>query len=119
MIILAKNLEISNLLDIYGGMLNEHQRDFVDLYYNEDLSLAEISEHKGITRQGVRDNIKRGENYLLDLEEKVGVFKRQRQFNKQIEQISEKLGQISMISMTEEDKNLLNEIKTLCEKLTD
>ncbi|MBR5495951.1 MAG: DNA-binding protein, partial [Oscillospiraceae bacterium] len=72
-----------------------------------------------ITRQGVRDNIKRGENYLLDLEEKVGVFKRQRQFNKQLEQISEKLGQISMVSMTDEDKNLLNEIKALCEKLAD
>ena len=56
-----KNLEVAYLLDYYGGMLTEKQREVVDLYYNEDLSLAEISEHAGITRQGVRDSIKRGE----------------------------------------------------------
>ena len=52
-------------------MLTEKQKDVIDLYYNEDLSLAEIAEHEGISRQGVRDNIKRGEAYLLELEEKL------------------------------------------------
>lgn len=65
---MSKNLEISVLLDYYGGMLTDKQRDVIDLYYNQDLSLAEIAEHEKISRQGVRDNIKRGEAYLTELE---------------------------------------------------
>ncbi len=66
-----KNLEISYLLDFYKNTLTEKQRDVLELYYNDDLSLAEISEIVGITRQGVRDSIKRGERELLELEEKL------------------------------------------------
>ncbi len=66
-----KNLGISVLLDHYGAMLTDKQRDVIDLYYNQDLSLAEIAEHEGISRQGVRDNIKRGEAFLLEMEEKL------------------------------------------------
>lgn len=67
----GKDLHIAVLFDFYGAMLTEKQKDVIDLYYNEDLSLAEIAEHEGISRQGVRDNIKRGEAYLLELEEKL------------------------------------------------
>lgn len=66
-----KNLEISYLLDFYKNTLSEKQRDVLELYYNDDLSLAEISEIVGITRQGVRDSIKRGEGQLLELEKKL------------------------------------------------
>ena len=59
---MSKNLEISFLLDFYGDMLTDKQKDVVELYYNEDLSLAEIASHSGITRQGVRDSIKRAED---------------------------------------------------------
>ena len=55
----GKPLEMSLLFDFYGETLTEKQRELFDLYYNEDLSLAEIAEHAGITRQGVRDSIKR------------------------------------------------------------
>jgi predicted DNA-binding protein YlxM (UPF0122 family) len=68
-----KNLEISLLLDFYGEVLTEKQKEVVDLYYNEDLSLAEIAEQAQITRQGVRDCIKRGEATLLLMEEKLGL----------------------------------------------
>ncbi len=68
-----KNLEISFLLDFYGEILTEKQREVIELYYNDDLSLAEIAEHAGITRQGVRDAIKRGEATLLFMEEKLGL----------------------------------------------
>ena len=54
---MAKDLRITFLLDFYGDMLTEKQREVVECYYNEDLSLAEIAEEKGITRQGVRDGI--------------------------------------------------------------
>lgn len=72
----GKNLDVSVLLDFYGELLTEKQRDAIELYYNEDLSLAEISEHQGISRQGVRDAIKRGEATLLELESKLGLSKK-------------------------------------------
>ena len=55
---MAKNLEVSFLLDFYGEMLTEKQREAVELYYFEDLSLAEIADNQGISRQGVRDALK-------------------------------------------------------------
>ena len=72
---MSKNLEISVLLDYYGGMLTDKQWDVIDLYYNQDVSLAEIAEHEKISRQGVRDNIKRGEAYLTELEENLHLAK--------------------------------------------
>ncbi len=75
---MPKNLEISYLLDFYGGVLTDKQRDVMEQYYNDDLSLSEIAENFGITRQGVRDAIKRGESTLLELEEKVGFAGRYR-----------------------------------------
>ncbi len=71
---IVKDLNVSVLLDFYGQMLTQKQFDVIDLYYNEDLSLSEIAEHQGITRQGVRDSIKRGELYLFELEEKLNLF---------------------------------------------
>ncbi len=79
---MAKNLELSYLLDFYGDVLTQKQRDVMEQYYNDDLSLAEIADNFGITRQGVRDSIKRGESILLDLEEKVGFAARYRAIQK-------------------------------------
>ena len=67
---MAKNLEIALLFDFYGDMLTDKQRDVVELYYDNDLSLSEIAENEGITRQGVRDSIKRAEAQLLDMEDR-------------------------------------------------
>ncbi len=76
---MAKDLEISFLLDFYGDMLTEKQREVIEFYYNEDLSLSEIADNEGITRQGVRDSIKRAEAQLLDMEQRLGLAKRFRQ----------------------------------------
>lgn len=84
---MAKNLEISLLLDFYGDVLTEKQRDVMEQYYNDDLSLAEIADNFGITRQGVRDSIKRGEGIILELEEKVGFAKRYRAVQQGISQL--------------------------------
>ena len=85
---MAKNLELSYLLDFYGDVLTEKQRDVMEQYYNDDLSLAEIAENFGITRQGVRDSIKRGEGILLDLEEKVGFAARHKDLQQKIEELA-------------------------------
>ena len=69
---MAKDLSISTLLDFYGPFLSEKQRNLLHHYYNEDLSLSEIAENESITRQGVRDLIKRGELQLKKYEEECG-----------------------------------------------
>ena len=73
---MEKNVEVSLLFDFYGELLKPSCRQAIDLYYNEDLSLAEIAAQTGITRQGVRDSIKRSEEKLFELEKKLGLFKR-------------------------------------------
>ncbi len=75
---MSKNLEMSYLLDFYGNVLTEKQRDMMQQYYNMDLSLSEIADNFGITRQGVRDSIKRGESVLTDLEQQVGFAEKYR-----------------------------------------
>lgn len=72
----GKDLGFSILLDYYGMVLTEKQRNILTEYYNDDLSLAEIAENYGITRQGVRDAIKHGEATLMEMEEKLGTARR-------------------------------------------
>ena len=71
-----KNLNIGYLLDFYGELLPDRKRSVLDLYYNEDYSLAEIAEEIGISRQGVRGLIKKAESELFFYEEKLGLAKK-------------------------------------------
>lgn len=87
---MAKNFEqINILLDFYGSMLTERQRTFLEYYYEDDLSLAEIAENEGITRQGVRDAIKRAEALLFQMEERLGLAKRFAEVQKGLEEIDD------------------------------
>lgn len=80
-------VEMCLLFDFYGEMLTPKQREIFDLYYNEDLSLAEIAEHEAITRQGVRDAIVRSESALRDMEAKMQLVARFRKFQDIIDHI--------------------------------
>ena len=71
-----KNLHITVLLDFYGAVLGERPRELLEMYYFDDMSLSEIADTVGITRQGVRGGIKKGEEELLFLEEKLGLAAR-------------------------------------------
>lgn len=86
---MAKDLEMGYLLDFYGEVLTEKQREMLRQYYNDDLSLSEIGENFGITRQGARDAIKHGETTLKELEEKVGFAARYRRVQEQLEQLEQ------------------------------
>ena len=77
------------LLDFYGEILTQRQREFFDLYYNEDLSLAEIAENYDISRQGVRDAIVRAEAAMNELEDKTGLLKRFMRLREKIENVSD------------------------------
>ena len=69
-------LEMALLLDYYGGMLTDKQRDCFDMRYNQDLSLGEIAETMGVSRQAVNDNLSRTEALLRRMEENIGCVKR-------------------------------------------
>ena len=71
-----KNLNLGYLLDFYGELLSERKRSVMDMYYNEDFSLAEIAAEIGISRQGARDIIKKSEEELLFYEEKLGLARK-------------------------------------------
>ncbi len=71
-----KNLQIGYLLDFYGDVLPERRRDIMDMYYNDDLSLAEIADSLGITRQAVREAVKKTEAELFFYEEKLHLLSR-------------------------------------------
>lgn len=83
-----KDFNFSVLMDFYARVLTDKQREILAQYYDQDLSLAEIAENFGITRQGVRDAIKHGEAILLELEEKIGYAKRCASLRVQLDKLS-------------------------------
>ncbi len=72
-----KNVEIALLLDFYGNMLTERQREIMNLYYEDNLSLSEIAEELNISKQGVSDSLKHSEKVLYDTESKLKLMEQQ------------------------------------------
>ncbi|MDO4815223.1 MAG: YlxM family DNA-binding protein [Bacillota bacterium] len=94
------NSRIQNamLFDFYGELLTDKQREYFDLHYNEDYSLAEIAGMSGISRQGVWDIIKRAEAMLTEVEEKTGLIKRFMERNEQIDEIERELMEMGALN---------------------
>ena len=86
------------LFDFYGELLTERQKEFFDLYYNEDLSLSEIAENSGISRQGVRDVIVRAEAAMQEVEDKTGLIRRYMQMQSHIAAIESAAAEIKTIN---------------------
>lgn len=82
------------LFDFYGELLTDKQRECYDLHYNEDLSLAEIAEQSGISRQGVWDNIRRAEAALQDIENKTGLIRRFAETRQALEELGSKMDRL-------------------------
>jgi predicted DNA-binding protein YlxM (UPF0122 family) len=114
---MEKNIEISLLLDFYGGLLKPDAAEMIDLYYNEDLSLSEIAVQTGITRQGVRDRIKRCEQTLFELEQKLGMLKRFRQLEQGLDRICDSASLIEKGTDNDSIKNLAAQIKAQAQEL--
>ena len=74
---MERRLQIIALLDCYATLLTDRQRELLDLYYNQDLSLAELAEGQEISRQAVHEAIKRGEAALEDFERRLGFLQKQ------------------------------------------
>lgn len=90
------------LYDIYGELLPSSVSDFIDLYYNNDLSLSEIAENTGISRQGVRDGLVRGCRLLNEYESKLGLYEKYKENN---DTVSEIKSEILSLDMKEDKKD--------------
>ena len=92
-----KDMHFSILLDFYGEILTDRQREMLECYYNDDMSLSEISDSVGISRQGVRSAIKKGTDILTDMEEKLGLASRFQQVQGLLTDISQQLSELKSV----------------------
>ena len=101
------------LYDFYGELLTERQKEFFDLYYNEDLSLSEIAENSGISRQGVRDVIVRAEGIMQEIEDKTGLIRRFEQVRGHLDAIEQAAAEIKTINYRQYEDARLTELADL------
>ena len=108
---MEKKVEISILCDLYGKLLTQKQYELLNDYYNNDLSLSEIAENNNITRQAVRDIIKKGEKKLFEYEEKLQFMKRMLNQEKMLKKVLSELTKIQKDSSDKKVANILESIK--------
>lgn len=108
-----KNIEIGLLMDFYGELLTDRQKDIMDLYYNDNLSLSEIAEELEISKQGVQDNIKRAEKSLYEVERKLGLLEK---FQNHSEKINSAIKILSEVKLSCNDTRL-SEIEDILKEL--
>lgn len=105
----APRIELSRLCDIYGALLTDKQRNALELYCNEDFSLSEIAENTGISRQGVRDQIKHAENQLIFYENVLGLSEKSRKAGLLLDELSG----LSALPANDRTAELLQELRGL------
>ena len=108
---MEKNVKISMLCQIYGKLLTEKQLEILTDYYNNDLSLSEIAENNQITRQAVRDIIKKGENKLFELEEKLLFMEKTMKQEKLLQEVLNELSKIEEASSDKKIEKILNHVR--------
>ena len=108
---MKKTIDTTILLDIYGNMLTKKQFNILNDYYNNDLSLTEIAENEGITRQAVGDNIKKGEQKLYTIESKLNIMEKTFKRQEKIESLLEKLKNINKKTSDKEIGKIVENIK--------
>ena len=111
---MEKNVKVSILCQLYGKLLTEKQYEFLDDYYNNDLSLSEIAKNNNITRQAVRDIIKKGEKKLFEYEEKLLFMKRTLNQEKKIEKV---LVELTKIQNDYSDKQIASVLENIKKEL--
>ena len=111
---MEKNVEVSILCQLYGNLLTNKQYEFLNDYYNNDLSLSEIAENNNITRQAVRDIIKKGEKKLFEYEEKLLFMKRTLNQEKKIEKV---LSELTKIQSNYSDKQIASVLESIKKEL--
>ncbi len=108
-----KNLQIPCLLDIYGALLTDRKRELLEYYYAEDYSLSEISELTGISRQGIRDSIKKSESELISFEKALGLYGKRLRTTEHLKNIRKILSERSDSDLSERLASELLQIEEL------
>jgi len=106
-----KNVKVSMLCEIYGKLLTEKQLEVLTDYYNNDLSLSEIAENNKVTRQAVRDIIKKGENKLFELEEKLSFMEKMMEQEQKLQEVLNELSKIEDTSSDKKIEKILNHVR--------
>jgi predicted DNA-binding protein YlxM (UPF0122 family) len=105
-----KNMKLAYLLDFYGDVLDERTNSIMQAYYNDDLSLSEIADGENVSRQGIRHIIKKGEEHLLYLEEKLGLCAHYEELNLAIEKLQRVRENIKSKTSDAESDTLIQEV---------
>ncbi len=119
---MEKKVEAGLMLDFYGQLLTERQKEILHMYYDHDLSLGEIAENLNITRQGVFDNIKRAEKVLYNMESKLGLVRR---FLEQRHKVEQALNIVDEVRHELKGRNMkdiyikINSVKNMLSSITD
>ena len=116
---MSKNLSVSVLMDFYGGLLTDKQKECLELYYNQDFSLAEIAENMDISRQGVRDFIKRGEKQLEEFEEGLGLLKRFSKITDELKILSDGLSDLKSLKLDGNAADIVSKMSKAVERIED
>ena len=113
---MEKNVKISMLNQFYSALLTQKQYQIIKDYYDNDLSLSEIAENNKITRQAVRDILKKGEKKLFEYEEKLQFMKRTLNQEKKIEKV---LFELTKIQKNDSDKQIASILENIKKELND
>lgn len=114
-----KNMKIAYLFDLYGDALDEHIGSVLRSYYNDDLSLAEIASEVGISRQGVRHLIKKGEDQLFFYDECFGLSERERELEDVGKELTEVAACLSSKGFSDEAERISRAVGIILKGSTD
>lgn len=103
---MEEKIKISILLSLYGNLLTETQKKYMELYYNEDLSLSEIGDNENITRQAVRTILVKSKNKLQEYEQNLKFMQKEQSIKKLLEQIEK-------TNLNKEQQKITNEINNM------
>ncbi|QHI73201.1 YlxM family DNA-binding protein [Aminipila terrae] len=106
-----KIAEVSLLYDFYGELLTNRQRDAMQLYHEENLSLSEIAQEFSISRQGVHDALKNAEKALHEYEQKLGLVRKFTKTREAVLQIDSRLDML--IRENKNNKDLINKLEDI------
>ena len=108
---MEKNVKVSMLCEVYGNLLTKKQLSILQDYYDKDLSLSEIAQNQEITRQAVRDIIKKGENKLFEFEEKLSFMEKTIKQEKLLQEVLTELSKIEDASSDKKIEKILNHVR--------
>ena len=111
-------MTIPLLMDLYGQVLSDRKRELLDYYYNEDYSLAEIAEITGISRQGIRESVKKSEAELHALDDSLQLIRRTQVLDARISKVREELQSLSGMPLDTAVREKLEQIEQLISTLS-